>query len=173
MSRRHRHHYELPEVDMTPLIDCVFQLVIFFILIMSVDQVFGISIKFTVVSSGGQAAGVKKKEQQLKPIQVWVGPDNYTEGHRLLSEGYLKVNGEPVALGVDKDSAKAVLQHEKGMDYLYKRLLYFTHNKELKYDTSLTVSGEVNTYHGKIVEVVDQAKKAGLKGFSLVPSLGR
>ncbi len=165
MKKRGRRAYEALETDLTPMIDICFQLIIFFMLIMSIKQVYGIAIKFP---QGGPPPK-ERKAQQIKPITIWVGPDQYTAGHQILQEGYLKINGEPVGLGSSKEPETATKEREQGMKYLEEKLEYFRTSTKPVYDSVMTVTGEVNSYHGKIVDVVDRGKKAKLKGFNLLP----
>ena len=163
MSKKKRS-YEALKTDLTPMIDVCFLLIIFFMLILSIKQVYGIAIKFPFGKPPQQ-----KKEKEVKPILIWVGPDNYDQHHNILTEGYLKLNGEPIALASSEDSLAALEEHDKGMKYLREKLQFFQENRKVLYDTVMNITGEVNSYHGKIVEVIDQGKRAGVKGFSLVP----
>ncbi len=163
--KKEKKEFEAVDADITPMIDIVFQLIIFFMLIMSIKVVYGIAIRFPLKPPKNPPP----VEKQLKPISVWVGNDDYDEGHKVKLEGYIKLNGEPIGLGASEDPNIFSREHDAGMEYLYKRIRYLVHNPSVKYDTILNITAPVNAYHGKIVEVIDQSKKAGLKGFTMNP----
>ncbi len=164
-KKRGRANYEPLETDLTPMIDVTFQLIIFFMLILSIRQVYGIAIKFPPPSK----TPPPKTENQAKPIFIWVGPDEYTVGHKVSRDGYIKLNDEPISLGRSEDTASRSKEREEGMEFLEKQIEWLLSGKTGKYDTVMTVSGEVNSYHGKIVQVIDRGKKAGVKGFNMAP----
>jgi biopolymer transport protein ExbD len=108
-----------PEVDLTPMIDCVFQLIIFFMVIMAIAVVYGVAIKFP--SGGGDAPKVKRTQE--KHIQVHVAQDRIyggPEGQVTVADGILKINGEEISLtdGVLEHYPDWDDQREKGFDAL-------------------------------------------------------
>lgn len=166
-KKRARREVVTTEIDMTPMIDCIFQLMIFFMLIMSISVVYGIAIRFP--SGAARNDANRNDEKQVKPIVAWVGNDAYDEGHKIKYEGYVKLNGEPIGLGLSTDPAKFRAEHARGMEYIYQQIRYLVNHPTEKYDSTLNILAPVNAYQGKIVEVIDQGKKAGLKGFVMNP----
>lgn len=177
--------HENPEVDMTPMIDCVFQLIIFFMVIMAIAVVYGVAIKFP--SSGGE--GPKKRTQE-KVIRVNVAQDRIyggPDGQVTVADGVLKINGEEIPLtdGVLGHYEEWDGQREKGFDALQYKMQKLV-DEGFKTDV-LYIQGDMKSYHGKIMRVIDRGKrvklpektkdeatgqvvnKYGIEGFSLVP----
>ncbi|MBD3344250.1 MAG: hypothetical protein GF401_04220 [Chitinivibrionales bacterium] len=165
---------ESDEVDLTPMIDVVFQLIIFFMVVMAIAAVYGVAIKFPPPGSS-QSNQNKKKE---KNIIVYIQSDHLEKGHQLVRDGILKINGEEIPLtqtlpeeryNIIKTQNKDVWakEREEAYDFLkwkMKELL----DKGYK-DDVLIVQGDMKTYHGKIMRVIDKAKDLKVNGFSLVP----
>jgi len=176
---------ETPEVDLTPMIDCVFQLIIFFMVIMAIAVVYGVAIKFP----GGKGEGTPPNKPE-KQIQVHVAQDRIyggAEGHVTVTDGVVKVNGEEIALtdGVLEHYNDWEEQREKGFDGLQYKMQKLV-DEGFKTDV-LYIQGAMKSYHGKIMRVIDRGKrvkllektrdevtgqlvdKYGIEGFSLVP----
>ena len=70
-------------------------------------------------------------------------------------------------MAVSSDSAKWDGERKKSLDYLQFRISQLIdegYKKEV-----LMIQGDMTTYHGKIMRVVDRGKALGIPGFSLVP----
>jgi len=153
---------ESAEVDITPMIDIVFQLIIFFMVVMAIAVVYGVAIKFP--PQGSQ----KTQQKKEKRLHVYVTRDQIDENHRLIREGILKLNGEEIVLSVSKDSTKRVAERQRGYDDLLYRMDRLLQEEGYKKDL-LLIQGDMKTYHGKILRVIDQGKEVGIEGFSLIP----
>jgi biopolymer transport protein ExbD len=150
------------DINITSMIDCLMQCIIFFMVIMSAQYIYGVAIKFP---TGGKAKG--SDEKQEKNIVVFVQSDWIEKGHRVIQDGTLKINGEEFALATSKDRSKWEEERKRSYDYLeYKmgELLKQGYNKDV-----LMIQGDMTAYHGKIMRVIDRGKAVGIKGFSLVP----
>lgn len=178
---------EASEVDITPMIDMVFQLIIFFMVVMAIAVVYGVAIKFP---PPGQA---KKSDNQKKEkrITVFVQRDNIRPGqdggHVSVGDGVLKINGEEIALTKSDITNYENWEAERkaGFDEL-QHLMQKLIDKDYMTDI-LYIQGDMKTYHGKIMRVIDRGKrvkipgktetlpdgsvvdKVGMDGFSLVP----
>ncbi|MBL8027456.1 MAG: biopolymer transporter ExbD [Fibrobacteres bacterium] len=151
------------DVNVTSLIDCLMQCIIFFMVIMSAQYIFGVAIKFP--PAGGSKG--KSDQKQEKNITVYVQSDYIEQGHYLVQDGMLKLNGEDIALTSSEDRKKWEEERKKGYEYLtYKigELVKSGYN-----DSVLLVQGDMTTYHTKIMHVVDCGKANKIKGFSLLP----
>jgi biopolymer transport protein ExbD len=188
---------EADEVDITPMIDIVFQLIIFFMVVMAIAMVYGVAIKFPQQGKGKQAQ--KKKE---KNVVVYIESDKIEKGHFLIKDGLLKLNGEEIVLTKDKFDLEKVSgmsqeqfseeymrqqrvweeQRTEAFDFLKQQMEKLVLEEEYKSDV-LFIQGDMKTYHGKIIRVIDKGKqirtgetdpetgkeKLGFDGFSLVP----
>jgi biopolymer transport protein ExbD len=174
---------EADEIDLTPMIDCIFQLLIFFMVIMSTAVVYGVAIKFPPPGSKEES----KSKKQEKNIIVYVGADQIEQGHFLIKDGVVKLNGEEIALtksAIDLEKLTSMSkeqqqqfyaaqlekwdeEREKAFDYLKDKMQELI-EKGYKKDI-LIVQGDMKTYHGKIMRVIDKGKEIGLDAFSLVP----
>jgi len=177
---------EAKDIDITPMIDMVFQLIIFFMLVMSMAVVYGVAIKFPPPNSGN----AEKEPEGDKPklVTVYVAPDMITKNHVVVRDGVVKINGEEIALtdGVIQNYLKWEGQREDALNELQERmqkLIEKGHKSDVLY-----IQGEMKSYHGKIMRVIDRGKrvkipnetekdldtgeerpKVGFDGFSLVP----
>ncbi len=154
---------EAQEVDMTPMIDIVFQLIIFFMVVMAIAAVYGVAIKFPPPGSPKSQA----QSQKEKRIIVVVKADWIAENHAIRRDGILKINGEEIPLAHSKDRSKWQKEREKGyktLRYKMKEFLDEGYKKDM-----IIIKGDIKTYQKKIMKVIDQAKEVGIDGFSLVP----
>ncbi|MFH1761302.1 MAG: biopolymer transporter ExbD, partial [bacterium] len=157
---------EQEEVDITPMIDIVFQLIIFFMVAMSIAMVYGISIKFPSGGSGKEPKKVDSKEEKV--VMVFVAADFYDSQHQIKRDGELKLNNETIPLWDGTDPKKQESMRDGGYKYLRQQIRYLIAKEGYSKD-KIFIQGDVDSYHGKIVKVIDQAKSCGIKGFSLVP----
>jgi biopolymer transport protein ExbD len=151
------------DVNITSLIDCLMQCIIFFMVIMSAQYIFGVAIKFP---AAGKGAG-KSAQKEEKNIMVYVQSDWLEKGHYVIRDGVLKLNGEEIALTSSEDRKKWPEERKRGYDYLEYRigeLLKQGYKKDV-----FMVQGDMTSYHGKIMLVIDKAKAQGMEGFSLIP----
>jgi biopolymer transport protein ExbD len=154
------------ECNITSLIDCLMQCIIFFMMIMSAQYVYGVAIKFPSVSAAAQKTNQENKQE--KDITVYVQADRIEKDHRLIAEGLLKVNGEERYISApNADSATQAKQREQAYQWLeYK---FYDLKKQGYKSDMVKIQGDMKTYHGKIMKVIDVAKGVDIKGFSLVP----
>jgi biopolymer transport protein ExbD len=155
---------EVQEVDITPMIDIVFQLIIFFMVVMAIAAVYGVAIKFPPPGSPEN----QSKSEDEKRIVVTVKADWIAKGHAIRRDGILKINGEEIPLAHSKDREKWAQEREKGYRYLREQMRHFIEEEGYKKDM-IIIKGDVKTYQEKIMKVIDQAKEVGIDGFSLVP----
>jgi len=168
MALKRRRAAVTEEIDITPMIDIVFQLIIFFMVAMSIAMVYGISIKFPP-----SVQPAKEKKSKEKRIMVYMGYDVFDKDHNIIRDGELKINNEVVPLGYSpqntkKGKKKFLKERQNGFKYLRDKMRYLIKEEGYKNDI-LAISGDMITYHGKIMAIVDQGKAAGIKGFSLSP----
>jgi biopolymer transport protein ExbD len=125
---------EKPEVDvdLTPMIDCIFNLLIFLMCINTISIIVGISIKVPK----GPPQAPRRVEKQLK---VCFAEDQITTGHKVVKEGVIKLNG----VRVDLKNYCQILRHMR------KRI-----PKEV-----LIIEAEKKVYHGKVVKIMDLTQK--------------
>lgn len=155
---------EEAEPNITSLIDCLMQCIIFFMMIMSAQYIYGVAIKFPSVG----AATKQTEQKKEKDITVYVQSDQIEQDHRLVREGIIKVNGEEVWLGEPTDSA--TYAHQKEQAYLWvKAKIYDLVEKQGYKKDLIKIQGDMKTYHGKIMKVIDISKECHIDGFSLVP----
>jgi biopolymer transport protein ExbD len=159
---------EASEVDITPMIDVVFQLIIFFMVVMSTAVVYGVAIKFPPPGKGDSP----RKEKEEKRLTVYVQQDYITEGHVVIQDGVLKLNGEDIAL--TRSSIKNYLnwgkEREQGYDDLQIRMQKLI-DKGYKTDV-LFIQGDMKSYHGKIMRVIDRGKRVKVPGTEADPKTG-
>ncbi|MBD3420778.1 MAG: hypothetical protein GF398_11725 [Chitinivibrionales bacterium] len=154
---------ESQDVDITPMIDIVFQLIIFFMVVMAIAAVYGVAIKFP---PPGQASPQQNKDKQ-KSIVVFVGADHIEANHQLVRDGILKINGEEITMIKSDDYTNWEKERNQAYDRLENIMQEFI-DKNYKKDV-LIIQGNMKTYHGKVMRVIDKAKNRGIEGFSLVP----
>lgn len=127
--RRPRHRKGVIGIDMTPMIDCVFNLLIFFALSFNFGATPGIKVKLPEAT-----AEALKKEK--KEITVSISKDG----------GFL-LEGRSVTIGDLVREFKA----------LYS----------VNPDGMVIVQGDAEALHGKVVQVMDAAKTAGLNKLAI------
>lgn len=160
------------EVDLTPMIDCVFQLIIFFMVALSLAVVYGIVIKFPLIPQNAQKQQ-KGKEERIIVVHIgqdWIkryGTDRF-HAHKTLQDGDLKLCGQPIQLWVTGDEKTRDDDRNKAWDYLEKQMAYLINAKGFKKDRMI-IKGDVKTYQWKVVKVIDIAKKIGIESYSLTP----
>ena len=152
------------DVNITSLIDCLMQCIIFFMVIMSAQYIFGVAIKFP---PAGKASGKSADQKEEKNIMVYVQSDWLEKGHYVVRDGTLKINGEEIAMTSSEDRKKWPDERKKAYDYLEYQISELL-KKGYKKDV-LLVQGDMTTYHGKIMQVIDRAKAQKMDGFSLIP----
>ncbi|MEW6041891.1 MAG: biopolymer transporter ExbD [Elusimicrobiota bacterium] len=151
------------DVNVTSLIDCLMQCIIFYMVIMSAQYVFGVAIKF---SPGGKGAADKAQKEEKK-ILVYVESDYIDAGHRIIQEGNIKLNGEEIPLTQSDNPSKWEEEKKQAFDWLQYKigdLLKQGYKKDV-----LTIQADVFAYHGKIMKVIDKGKANKIDGFVLVP----
>jgi biopolymer transport protein ExbD len=153
------------DVNITALIDCLMQCIIFFMVIMSAQYIFGVAIKFA--PPGAPAKQQAQAEKKEKNIMVYVQSDWIEKDHALVRDGVVKLNGEDVALGVSPDSAKREKEREAGYKYIEWKMKDYL-EKGYKKDV-LMIRGDMKTYHGKIMKIVDIGKGLKIESFALIP----
>ena len=79
---------EEADVNIVSLIDCLMQCIIFFMVIMSAQYVFGVAIKFPHSGAAG-----KEDQKEEKNIIVYVQADWLEKGHVIIRDGIIKLNG--------------------------------------------------------------------------------
>ena len=155
---------EEADVNIVSLIDCLMQCIIFFMVIMSAQYVFGVAIKFP---SKGKSDAAGKDQKEEKNIMVYVQSDWLEKGHYVVRDGTLKINGEEVAMTTTDDRKKWPDERKRAYDWVEFRigeLLKQGYKKDV-----LLVQGDMTSYHGKIMQVIDRAKAQKMEGFSLIP----
>lgn len=152
------------------MIDIVFQLIIFFMVVMAIAVVYGVAIKFP---SGNSNSKEETKNKQ-KNIIVYVAADWIDQGHYIRRDGILKLNGKEILLAHTEDRSNWEKERERGykeLEFKMSELLEETRDngKKVYNDSLLIVQGEMKTYHGKVMRVIDRAKRLDMESFSLVP----
>ncbi|MFH1612794.1 MAG: biopolymer transporter ExbD [bacterium] len=139
MNLRKRERWGNTEIDLTPMIDCIFNLLIFLMCINTISIIVGISIKIPSDDNSflNQPA---KVEQQLK---ICFMEDEITTGHKIVKEGVIKLNG----VKVDLKNYEEIFQYQR------KRI-----PKNL-----LIIEAENKVYHGVIIKIMDITQKIILK----------
>jgi biopolymer transport protein ExbD len=154
------------DVNITSLIDCLMQCIIFFMVIMTAQYTFGVAIKFAGAGSEGKGPG--KKEKVEKNIVVYVQADQIEANHVLVRDGILKLNGEDIGLTYSENHSKWDQERKTAFEYLggkIAELISAGYNKD-----QLIIQGDMLAYHGKVMAVIDQAKANKIAGFTLVPA---
>jgi biopolymer transport protein ExbD len=162
---------ETADVNITSLIDCLMQCIIFFMVIMSAQYVYGVAIKFAPPNSQKQGEPPKKEKSIIVYVQADYldrAPDG---GHLVVQDGILKLNDEEFALvgGEDiKDRSKWPEARQKAFDYLRLKMKKLIVDEGYRKDM-LLIRGDNKTYQGKIMSVVDAGKADSIEAFSLIP----
>jgi biopolymer transport protein ExbD len=166
------------DINITAMIDCLMQCIIFFMAIMSAQYIYGVAIKFP---AGGGKPPIKTDQEKVeKYINVYISADQIDTGHVLRKPGILKLNGEEIPLvttpapayNADTSAWRAAYnawgpEQVKALDYLKAKmqdLLKKGYKKEM-----LMIQGEMKTYHYRTMKIIDIGKEIGMDGFSLVP----
>jgi len=157
------------DVNITSLIDCLMQCIIFFMVILTAEYVYGVAIKFPQASHNSQ----NKQEKKEKNIIVYVQSDYLDRspngGHKVIQDGILKLNGKEIALVTSvNDTSKWKEEREYGFGYLKSQMKKMIVEEGYKKDM-LLIQGDMKTYHWKIMKVIDAAKEDSIAAFSLVP----
>ena len=90
---------EVSELDITPMIDCVFQLIMFFMVTIALVVVVGIAIKFP------EAKTPDERESKEKTLSAFITKDKFDDKHRIIKDGILKICGKDVVLSSSADAA--------------------------------------------------------------------
>jgi biopolymer transport protein ExbD len=161
------------DVNITSLIDCLMQCIIFFMVIMSANYIYGVAIKFP------QTGGTPPKGPVEKRISVYVKQDYLECGkdgeHVVIQDGTLMLNDEEIALvtsvnlapGASRDTIWAK-ERLRGFGYLQAKMKKLITEEGYKKD-QLMIRGDIKTYHKKIMAVIDAGKSDSIDAFSLVP----
>lgn len=116
-------------LDMTPIIDCVFNLLIFFALSFNFGVTPGIKVKLPEA-----AAEALKKEKKEMTVSI-------------SREGVITLEGKTVTIN--------------DLDREFKALY------SINPDAMVIVQGDEDALHGKVVQVMDAAKAAGLNKLAI------
>jgi len=159
---------EEADVNITALIDCLMQCIIFFMVIMTAEYTYGVAIKFP--AGRGSADDNKPKE---KTITVYIQSDYLDRApdgsHYVKQDGVLKLNGKEIALVTSVgDRTKWEEERARGFGYLRGEMKRLIDEEGYKKDV-LTIQGDMKTYHWKVMQVIDAGKADSIAGFSLVP----
>ena len=135
--KRPRHKRGAIGLDMTPIIDCVFNLLIFFALSFNFGVTPGIKVKLPEAT-----AEALKKEKREMTVSISKG-------------GVFSLEGKAVTINDLSGEFKA----------LYA----------INPDAMVVVQGDTDALHGKVVQVMDAAKAAGLNKLAIAtrPREGR
>ena len=155
------------DVNITALIDCLMQCIIFFMVIMSAQYIFGVAIKFAppAPASQQQKTADEKKE---KNVIVYVQADWIDEGHTLIQDGSFKINGEEHGFSRSQDPVAREKERTTAFLWIENRMKTLIEKEGYKKDVML-IQGDMKSYHGKIMKIVDIGKGLGIESFSLVP----
>ncbi|AWL12898.1 Biopolymer transport protein exbD2 [Saliniradius amylolyticus] len=129
MKRKHGHSSEEANVDMTPMLDIVFIMLIFFIVTTSFVKEKGLIVN--------RPENAQKSNKPSKNVSI-----------RIANDGTITMNGRQI----DIRRVEANIQN-----FLAENIT----------DNAVVQAGQ-ETEHGIVVEVLDQAKKAGLHKLSVV-----
>jgi biopolymer transport protein ExbD len=155
------------DVNITALIDCLMQCIIFFIVILSAEYIYGVAIKFP--AAGGKGSAANKAE---KSIVVYIQSDYLDRAadgsHKILQDGILKLNGKEIALVTSvNEPQKWEAERERGFKYLQVAMQDML-DKGYKKDM-LMIQGDMRTYHWKVMKAIDAGKEVKIEAFSLLP----
>jgi len=158
---------EEADVNITSLIDCLMQCIIFFMVILTAEYVYGVAIKFPA------GKGANKEQAKEKNIVVYVQSDYLDRApdgsHLVKQDGNLKLNGKEIALVTSvNDRTKWGEERERGFAYLRGEMKRLIEQENYKKDV-LTIQGDMKTYHWKVMKVIDAGKADSIAAFSLVP----
>lgn len=161
---------EEADVNITSLIDCLMQCIIFFMVILSAEYIYGVAIKFAPPSQ--QQSKKEDGDKKEKTIIVEVGADQLERAgdgrHYVVADGVLKLNGKEIPLITDTDRDKWPEQRERAFNHLQDEMKRMVDKEGYKRDM-LMIKGDVKTYHWKIMRVIDAGKADSIDAFSLVP----
>jgi len=153
---------EVPELDISPMIDCVFQLIMFFMVIIALVVVIGIAIKFPKTPPGGA------KKSKDKILFAYVERDVIDAQHNIIRDGSIKISGKEIILSTARDSTKREEQYKRSFVKIRKEMRRLIKEEGYKKD-QIVISGDVTSYHWKIIKIIDLAKKEKVSAFSLMP----
>lgn len=153
------------DVDMTPMIDVVFQLIIFFMVAISMAVVYGVVIKFPL----GQAKkGANNSEKKERVISVFIEQDFIAPGHQVVQDGNMKILGQTVPMWVSGDLSTQKADRERAYKYIEEQMNYLITTKGFNKE-KLVIKANPRTYQWKIIKILDIGQKLGLSKFSLSP----
>jgi biopolymer transport protein ExbD len=168
------------DINITAMIDCLMQCIIFFMAIMSAQYVYGVAIKFPSGSAATRSTPPDSTKKE-KYVNVYISADQIDTGHVLRMPGILKLNGEEIALvttpapalSADPQAWRDVYkawepEQMKAYEYLKGKMDDLVNHKGYKKEM-LMIQGEMKTYHYRTMKVIDLGKEIGMDGFSLVP----
>lgn len=161
-----RKQRDVAELDITPMIDCVFQLIMFFMVIIALVVVIGIAIKFPE-SQGKDKDKSKSKE---KVLAAHVGKDRINSEHQIQKHGIIKICGKDFFIDAYPDSVEQAAEYDKKFKDMENEIKRLINDEEYKKDM-IAITGDITAYHWKIVRIIDIAKKNDVKGFSLTPPM--
>lgn len=144
---------EIPELDMTPMIDCTFQLIAFFMLIINFENTR--ADERVKLPTSEQAKPQQVKIQDEVVINVGFIRDKNGEKRDPVPWVFYG-NGEDVRI----DQVAALLKREV-------TLWKFQHPKEEKVSTTVTIRADAEVPHGVVQELIKEAQVAGFEKFVL------
>lgn len=186
------------KIDMSPMIDCVFQLLIFFIVTLKMDPSLDDIMKLpNAFKSARQEelnmeiyvlpAGMAVTSQGTYTVDGWLRPDgtlNYSEGMDFSGQIAFAAKGNFDSMFIRLDDVPYLIDRErekKGKDLL-RRLnsireqngrAAFTKAEEdsVKKDMTLLMKVHKDVFYGRVLQIVDKAKEAGVTSFAFVSSV--
>jgi biopolymer transport protein ExbD len=164
-----RKEYDNPKAEMTPMIDVVFQLMIFFIVTIKQEDIFS----RLASNRPASAASSSEKQENTNQITIDVGEEVvvFNRGERpdhvVAIERSGEHKGEVVHRGVDKETGKEYRTLVgTGIDHAIAKLA-----KNSK-DMIVVVNCAERAPHGALVQVLDVCNYNGLENVSVF-SLGK
>lgn len=153
-----------PELDVTPMIDAVFQLILFFMVIIALVVVVGIAIRFPEANDSGRS----KKESKEKVLFAYVAKDRIDMMHHIKKYGAIKIVNKDFQLEVMPDSIAQAKEYKKVFKKMKEEIQRLIDEEKYKKD-QIIVTGDMTAYQWKIVKIIDLAKQCGVDRFSLTP----
>ncbi len=181
---RPKKPYRKPEINMSPMIDCVFLLLIFFILTIEMDETLDAILKLPPAYKS-----VLMEEDKLQiyilPAVIQadgrINPDStgliaFTPREpaawdpRKLEERFISLDSVPERLKRERTRACSlkVVQDNNQRAVYNKPLMDDTEVKELCDEYPLMIKSDKNTFYGRILQVVAKARSIGIRNFVLV-----
>ncbi len=186
------------KIDMSPMIDCVFQLLIFFIVTLKMDPSLDDIMRLpNAYKSARQEelnmeiyvlpAGTAVTKAGTYTVDGWLKPDgslNYAEGMDYSGQIAFAAKGDFDSMFVRLDDVPYLIDKErgkKGKD-LIRRLNVvrekngyapFTKAEEdsVRLNMTLLMKVHKNVFYGRVLQVVDKAKEAGVTSFAFITSV--